>query len=104
MRGHERSSALNKLLPGINHLIENRQKDRDETYQSFIATWDTLQSENAWEYLKEIIHAPINVDAAVAYLEVEEQDEPDEINENDRDTSFGEDPATEDGSPGSPSA
>ncbi len=98
------TSALNKLLPGINHLIENRQKDRDETYQSFIATWDTLQSENAWEYLKEIIHAPINVDAAVAYLEVKEQDEPDAINEYDRDASLGEDPASEDELTGTPSA
>lgn len=97
------ASALNKLLPGINHLIENRQKDRGEIYQAFLATWDTLQSENAWEFLKEIIHAPIDVDAAMEHLEIEEQEEPDDIIVNNPDTSIQEDHASEDDIPGTPS-
>jgi len=59
---------LKRLLPGINHLIENRQKDRHEAYQSFIATWKTIEQENTWDSLKEIINAPINVEEALKHL------------------------------------
>jgi CHAD domain-containing protein len=78
---------LKTLLPGINHLIENRQKDRDEIYQSFIATWDTLTSEDAWETLKEIIQAPIDVEAVLEHLVVEDEEMPEEINKETSDTS-----------------
>jgi CHAD domain-containing protein len=59
---------LKRLLPGINHLIENRQQDRNKTYQSFLLTWDTLLQENTWDSLKEIIGAPIKVEAALEHL------------------------------------
>ena len=81
------TGPLKRLLPGINHLVENRQKDRDDTYQSFIATWDTLESENAWETLKEIIQAPINVEAALEQLVVEEEDSLGEAGGENADTS-----------------
>ena len=68
------NGPLKRLLPGINYLIENRQKHRDETYQSFIATWDTLQCEDAWESLKEIIRAPINVEAVIENLPDDEDE------------------------------
>lgn len=62
------TGPLKRLLPGINHLIEDRKTARGQTYQSFMATWDSLLSEEAWENLREIIKAPINIEAALEHL------------------------------------
>ena len=62
------TGPLKRLLPGINHLIEDRKSARDQTYQSFLATWDSLLSEKAWVNLREIINAPINIEAALEHL------------------------------------
>jgi len=59
---------LKRLLPGFKYLIEDRKKSRDEKYQSFLVTWETLQSENTWEDLKEIINTPINLESALEYF------------------------------------
>jgi CHAD domain-containing protein len=66
---------LKRLLTGINHLIENRQQDRDETYNTFLLTWETLLQENGWESLKAIIRAPINLEAALEHLGTPKQAE-----------------------------
>ena len=68
------TGPLKRLIPGIEHLIEDRKKSREAAYQSFLATWVTVSLENAWENLREIINAPINIEAALAYLEEEEID------------------------------
>lgn len=64
---------LKRLLPGFNYLIEDRKKSRDLAYQSFLSIWETLTYENAWENLEEIIKAPINIEAAMAFLSDEEE-------------------------------
>lgn len=74
------TGPLKRLLPGLHFLAEDRQKSRDEGYHAFLSTWKTLQDENAWESLRSVIMAPINVEAALAHLESEEQ--PDSSSEN----------------------
>jgi CHAD domain-containing protein len=66
------TDPLKPLVPGINHLIEDRKESREAAYQSFVATWETIALENAWENLRGIIHAPVNVEAALTYLAEEE--------------------------------
>lgn len=66
------SEPLEKLLPGIHYLIENRKAKREKEYQSFIATLNILKQENTWERLQQIIKAPINIEAAVAHFKAED--------------------------------
>jgi CHAD domain-containing protein len=63
--GH--TGPLKRLRPGLNYFIEDRQRVRAEDYQTFLSTWETLQYENAWEVLNQIIKAPINIEAALAH-------------------------------------
>ena len=70
------TGPLNRLLPGIEFLIEDRKNSRAKEYQSFLTTWQTLQDENAWNAIKEIINTPINVEAALQHLTVEEEFNP----------------------------
>jgi len=67
------TGPLRRLLPGFHHLIENRQQARELTYQTFLATWDNLESEKAWDALHQIIRAPMNIEAALAVLALEEE-------------------------------
>jgi len=62
------SGPLKRLIPGFEHLIEDRQKARELEYQSFLATWENLQAEQAWKSLREILQTPINVEAALSHL------------------------------------
>lgn len=59
---------LKRLLPGLHHFMEDRQYVRDQKYQAFLSTWETLEYENAWSVLNEIIKAPISIEAALAHL------------------------------------
>ncbi len=61
------TDAFNPLLPGFEHLIEDRKESREAAYQSFLITWETLSHENAWENLWEIINTPVNIEAAMAF-------------------------------------
>ena len=70
------TGPLKRLLPGINHLIEDRQAARDREYQAFLSTWESLLSEKAWENLVKIIKVPINIEAALAHLAEEETFDP----------------------------
>lgn len=65
------TGPLKRLLPGIDHLIQNRRQERNKAYQSFIRTWENLQQENAWEILRELIKAPINIEEVAERLTVE---------------------------------
>jgi len=58
---------LKRLLPGLHYFMEDRQRARDEEYQSFLATWETLAYEKAWKVLREIITAPMNIEAALVH-------------------------------------
>lgn len=62
------TGPMKRLIPGIEHLIEDRKKSREAAYQSFLTTWETLSHDNAWENLREIIKAPVNIEAALTYL------------------------------------
>jgi len=71
---------IKRLIPGFEHFKENRQQTRDADYQAFLITWDTLEGENAWAALHEIIRTPINVEDALMHLSLNDggrqQDEP----------------------------
>ncbi len=67
------TGPMNRLIPGIEHLIEDRKQSREAAYQSFLAAWKTLSHENAWENLREIINAPVNIEAAMTHLAEEEE-------------------------------
>jgi len=64
--GHR--GPLKRLLPGLNYFSADRQRVRDEKYQSFLSLWETLIYENAWEVMAEIIKAPMDVEAVLAHL------------------------------------
>ena len=68
---------LKRLMPGFNHFMQDRQRVRDQEYQTFISTWENLQYEHAWTVLTEIIKAPINIEAALAHLSPNTEDYPD---------------------------
>jgi len=70
---------LKRLLPGFNHFIANRQSQREQQYQLFLSTWDTLLMEKAWHSLRQIIQAPINVEAAIIHLAAEETFLPEDV-------------------------
>ena len=57
---------LRRLLPGLKHFVEDRQAAREHEYQAFLSIWETLLYEKAWTVLRDIIKAPINIEAAIA--------------------------------------
>jgi CHAD domain-containing protein len=67
-----------RLRPGLEYLIEDRKKVRAGEYQSFISYWQNLQTENAWAALRDIIKAPIDIEAAVEHIASEEAFEADD--------------------------
>lgn len=76
------TGPLKRLLPGLNHFSEDRKKARAQAYQSFLSIWNTLQAEGAWEDLKGIIGAPINIEAALEHLAEEETFDADESDDS----------------------
>ncbi len=46
---------LQRLLPGFEHLAEDRQEARDHAYQTFVRFWEQLESENTWASLREVV-------------------------------------------------
>jgi len=72
------TGPLKRLLPGLLFLMEDRKQAREEAYQSFLITWQSLEEENAWPTLKELIKAPINVEAALEHITAEEEIEPED--------------------------
>jgi len=67
------TGPLKRLLPGLHYLQQDRTQSRDAGYRAFLSTWETLQEEKAWETLRSVIMAPINVEAALAHLDSAEK-------------------------------
>jgi CHAD domain-containing protein len=84
--GH--TGPFRRLLPGLRHLIEDRQYVRDEVYQTFLSTWETLAYENAWTILKEVIQAPINIEAVLDHVMPHTKHLPDEVQPQDDTSEF----------------
>ncbi len=59
------TSPLIRLLPGLNHLIEDRQQAREKAYQTFLLTWDSIAAENAWQALNTVIQNPVIMEEEV---------------------------------------
>jgi len=70
------SSPLDKLLPGILNLIEDRKNARAMEYQAFLTTWKTLQDENTWSFLYDIINMPMRLESILQDLSTEEDFDP----------------------------
>ena len=62
------TGPLKRLLPGIQHLADDRQMARNLEYQSFLSTWENLEKEKTWETLVEIIKTPIRIEEALEYI------------------------------------
>ena len=82
------TGPLKRLLPGLHHFSEDRQSVRDEVYQTFLSTWETLAYENAWVILREIIQAPINIEAVLAHVTPQTEGVPDEVQRQDDTAEF----------------
>ena len=54
--GHTRPFA--RLLPGIDHLLQDRKQKRQEEYQAFLSDWQMLTDDQSWEKLREAIQTP----------------------------------------------
>ncbi len=67
------SSPLDKLLPGIVNLIENRKNAREMEYQALLTTWKTHQDENTWPVLDNIINMPMRLESILQDLSEEEE-------------------------------
>jgi len=52
------TGPLERLMPGIHHLMAYNEQTRAETYQSCLLTWQTLADDKAWEILRGIIEPP----------------------------------------------
>jgi CHAD domain-containing protein len=57
-----------RLVPGLHHFMEDRQQVRADEYRTFLTTWEALQYEQAWTALRDIISAPMNIEAALLRL------------------------------------
>ena len=66
------TGPMKRLIPGLEHLIEDRTRSREKAYQSFLSTWETLTHEQAWQDLRDIIKAPLKIESAMKYLMQEE--------------------------------
>ncbi len=69
------TGPLKRLLPGIEHLQQDRRKARDTGMKTFYDFWQTLKDQHVWQGVRKIIAAPVNIDAALQHLETEEKQE-----------------------------
>ena len=89
---------LKRLLPGLHYFMEDRQRVREGGYQVFLSIWETLKYEHAWQVMREIIKAPMNIEAVLAQLPPASEDEFSESSHNETTR----DPHTVDGLPDEP--
>jgi CHAD domain-containing protein len=82
------TGPLKRLLPGLHHFIEDRQHVRDQVYQTFLSTWETMAYENAWTILREIIQAPINIEVVLAHVTPQSRRAPDKSQTQDDTSEF----------------
>ena len=52
------TGPLERLMPGIHHLMALNEQIRADAYQSFLMTWQTMADDNAWRILHDIIEPP----------------------------------------------
>lgn len=79
-----------RLLPGLNHYVEDRQNAREKAFQTFLATWDSIAAENAWQALEILIEAPLSLEESVPQESPEEAFDP-EIDQTEENPEKGED-------------
>jgi CHAD domain-containing protein len=82
------TGPIKRFLPGLHYFIEDRQRVRDDVYQTFLSTWETLAFENAWTVLREIIQAPINIETVLAHVTPQATRVPDEAQTQDDTSEF----------------
>lgn len=58
---HGHTRAMNILRPGLQHFLQLQQQTRAELYQRFLVEWQSLQQENVWPQLRQIVSAPLEV-------------------------------------------
>ena len=51
--------AMNHLVPGLKFFQANRQEDRTRRYLEFVAFWQSLESQQTWAKLRNIIQIPV---------------------------------------------
>ncbi len=62
------TGPLKRLLPGLEHLMEDRQTNRDKKIERFANLWQEIEEQDSWASLKKIISAPFNVMNAMEKL------------------------------------
>jgi CHAD domain-containing protein len=72
--GH--SGPLDRLLPGLHFLIKDRQQAREDAYQRFLLTWSSIQEEDAWGLLQQVVQVPVNTVPDPGSDDPEDQTEP----------------------------
>lgn len=77
---HGHAASMEMLLPGLHHLIEDRKQSRARDYQMFLQIWETLNYEQAWDVLNQIIRDPIQHGMMV---KAQTQSEPSYATQND---------------------
>lgn len=55
--GHDRFFGI--IEPGLQHLRDERIKERHTLYDALVTTWDALRAEGMWEELRATISAPL---------------------------------------------
>jgi len=58
------TGPLERLLPGLEHLLEDRIDAREKVHQTFLNTWHILEGENAWEVLRGILKGFVHDEVA----------------------------------------
>ncbi len=53
------SEPLERLLPGFQFLMENRQEARNAAYRAFRLEWQSLLDDHAWQALESVLAAPL---------------------------------------------
>jgi len=60
--GHTR--LMPRLLPGLEFFGHDRQENREQHYEAFLAFWETLKADETWGKLRETIQMPFNLGQA----------------------------------------
>ena len=92
------TGPMKRLIPGVEHLIEDRKRSRELAYKSFLTTWESLVQEEAWDNLRGIIKAPLNIESAMNFrseeklevksetVELQQTENQNSINDNEGET------------------
>lgn len=53
-----RTSAVNRLNPGLEHLARERRCHREQRYREFIVRWETIRKQHFWKSFCHILQPP----------------------------------------------